>query len=413
MMKDRDIVYFANNWDADNKTSSHQIAGLLGLNNRVLYIESGGLRAPSATSHDIRRIFSKVWRFLRGRRKIGNGFKNFQVASLLLLPFHSVPGVTALNNLLVYLTVRFFMRRMGMKKPVVFFFFPHLYYLCGRLGESLSVYYCIDDYSGLPGVNKTAVNHMDELLAEKSDVVFVVCRELIEQKRALNPRVFYSPHGVDIGHFDTDRVLDLPPEIEEYHRRKRIVLFWGLVAEWLDYELIEHALAEHPEKQFIFIGRVAAPLERMSKYDNVKFLGPVDYARLPSFAKYCDVLISPFLVNDWTKTINPLKLREYLATGKPVVSTALPEAVGQEGYIAVARDKEEFSQAIARVIEMDSEEDVKGRLEYVRSFTWMNRVEEIGSVVESEIARLDGGFRPDGKKPLPAGHKEMKERSFL
>ena len=99
MLQNKDIIYFANNWDADNKTSSHQIATLLAKHNRILYVESGGLRTPSKSSHDVKRIFSKIWRFFKGRRKIQMEFKDFQIISLLLIPFHRFALVKFINKL--------------------------------------------------------------------------------------------------------------------------------------------------------------------------------------------------------------------------------------------------------------------------------------------------------------------------
>jgi hypothetical protein len=366
---------------------------LLGKFNRILYVETGGLRAPTTTGHDLRRIFSKLWRFIRGERKISGDFKDFYVVSLLLLPFHRLWLINLFNQFLVLLTIRFYSKRYNLTSPIVFFFFPHLHYLCGKLGESLDVYYCIDDYSGLPGVDKFSVKAMDDALTKKANLVFVVCSELLSRKKALNKNVAYSPHGVDALHFDLDQTFDLPEPLANHCGKRHIVLFWGLLAEWIDYDLIEYLLTSHPDKVFVFLGRVSVNINDLLKYDNVVFLGPVNYEELPAYAKYSDVLISPFIINEWSKTINPIKLREYLATGRPVVSTALPEAIAQSDFIRVAYSKEEFSVLLQDALQKRCPLDYSRRREYVREFTWERRVEEISSRIALELGRLNDTSR--------------------
>lgn len=390
MLRGFDIIYFANDWNADNKTSSHHIVSLLGEHNRVLYVEAGGLRAPSGSGHDLMRIVRKVWRFLKGSRRV-EGKKDFRVISLFLIPLHQYALVRAVNRVLTRVTVLFYMRRFKMKDCVLFFFFPHIYHLCGRLGERASVYYCIDDYASYPGVNADEIRNMDEALTRKADVTFAVSRQVLEKKKPLSPRLYYSPHGVDTKHFFPRDGMTVPPDIERLGKSRKIVLYWGLVAEWMDIDLVDYLARNQRDKHFVFLGRVSIPLDGVRENQNVSFLGQVDYADLPAYASASDVLIIPFKINDWTKNINPIKLKEYLATGKPVVSTAIPEALQWSNLICVASDKEEF----ARLVDAsagDSAEDRERRLAHVSGLTWEARVDEISSVIQDALqARRETG----------------------
>lgn len=385
MLKDCDIIYFANDWNADNRTSSHQIATVLGQNNRLLYVECGGLRAPAASGRDVKRIFAKVSKFLSGRKR-QDGFNDFSVISLFLLPFHSVPAIRRLNRWITLLTLKYHLKRLHMPRPIAFFFFPHIGHLSGRLNEILSVYYCIDDYSSFPGVEREEIKRMDRRLLEKADVTFVVSKSLLEDKKGFSRPVFYSPHGVDLEHFRMNGDTDVPVEIRKRIHKEKVILYWGLVADWTDFDLVEFLLQNNPEKQFIFLGRVCVPVERLKKYSNVDFFGPVDYRDLPAYAKCASALIIPFLINDWTSKINPIKLKEYLATGKPVVSTAIPEAVRSLPHIAVAETKEEFSRCLDQAVENDTPGARDLRLQSIADLTWTNRVEEISSVIARQIA---------------------------
>src|SRR5262249_42002829 len=153
------ILYFGNDWEAENRTSSHHVARWLARRFRVYYLEAPGLRAPAGTGRDLRKIFTKIWKFLRGPRPVPEGLR---VRTLFQIPFHRFSLVRRLNRWLLSATIRWLMWREGIKRPITWFVLPHLPFLIGRCGERLSVYYCIDDYSALPGVDADVIRHMDE-----------------------------------------------------------------------------------------------------------------------------------------------------------------------------------------------------------------------------------------------------------
>src|SRR5262245_57471218 len=164
------ILYFGNDWSADNRTSSHHIARWLANRHQVYYIECPGLRAPKTSGRDLKKLFTKVWRFLRGTKKVAEGVK---VRTLLQLPFHRFAAVRWVNRKLILGTLRWMMWWEGVRRPITWFMIPHLSGVVGRLNERLSVYYCIDDYATLPDVDQQAVRAMDDELTRKADLVFV------------------------------------------------------------------------------------------------------------------------------------------------------------------------------------------------------------------------------------------------
>ena len=192
------ILYFGNDWSAENRTSSHHIARWLARGNRVYYLECPGLRAPKGSARDLKKIWAKLFRFIRGPRPTPEGLK---VWTLLQLPLHRFRLVRWLNRTLILGAVRWLKMAERVRNPVSWFLVPHLAGVVGRLGERLSVYYCIDDYSALPDVNEAAVRAMDEETTRKADLVFVASDTLLAAKRQLNPTTRVSPHGVDLDHF--------------------------------------------------------------------------------------------------------------------------------------------------------------------------------------------------------------------
>src|SRR5438045_4083846 len=160
------ILYFGNDWSADNRTSSHHIARWLAQRHQVYYVECPGLRAPKTSGRDFKKILSKLWRSVSGSRRVAEGIK---VRTLFQLPFHRFAFVRRLNRFLITATMRWMMWRERIRRPITWFMVPHLAGVVGRLKEQLSVYYCIDDYATLPDVNQAAVRRMDEELTRKAD----------------------------------------------------------------------------------------------------------------------------------------------------------------------------------------------------------------------------------------------------
>src|SRR5262249_4033732 len=153
--------------------------------------ECPGLRAPKGTGRDLRKLAAKVRLSLRGPRQQPEGLS---VQTLLQIPLHRFALVRRANRELIKLSLKLLLRRMGVRKPITWFVIPHLAGVVGELGETLSVYYCIDDYASLPDVDAEAVRAMDDELTRRADLVFVASGTLLERKLALNPNSFVSPH---------------------------------------------------------------------------------------------------------------------------------------------------------------------------------------------------------------------------
>jgi glycosyltransferase involved in cell wall biosynthesis len=383
MLTNKDIVFFANDWNADNKTSSHQIASILGKDNRILFVEAGGMRTPGANAHDFKRIFQKIKKCFVGAKKINGDFFDFRTASLFLIPLHRFSIVRQFNCFITLLTMRYMLWRYRFNKPIIFYFLPHIHYLCGKLGEDKKVFYCIDNYAAFPGVDSSEVQKMDIELSKKADLIFVVSQEVINSKEKYNQNVCYSPHGVDLENFDLETRQFSRPKLLDFSVDRPIVMYWGLVADWMDFELVNYLAQKHPDICFVLMGRVCCDPKRVIDRENIFCPGPVPYQDLAQYAYFASALIIPFLINDWTKNINPLKMKEYLATGKPVISTPIPEALRNQDFVKVAHTKEAFSELLLETIQNPSSEWKKRQLEYIRQLTWENRVMEISQKIST------------------------------
>ncbi len=390
-----DIIYFGNDWYAENRTSSHHVARQLSTNNRVLYIECPGLRSPRATGRDFRKLFSKLLKCLKRPRPVHD---NLSVYTLFQVPFHRFALVRALNRLLIRASIRRLISSQEMSLPILWFVVPHLASLPGAIPARAVVYYCIDDYSALPDIDPASIAAMDETMTRKADIVFLASETLLEKKKLLNDNIHLSPHGVDFEHFNRvhSGQVHIPADVR--HLRDRPVIgFFGLIEEWIDLNLIK-AIAEHsPEWQVLLIGRLAVSDNPCAGLTNVHFIGRRDFDQLPDYAAVFDVGILPYKVNRQVINSNPIKLREYLAAGLPVVSVRFPQVEKYSEVVSIADNFQEFIAAIEHCLEDRSPELALSRVDSVRDADWESRVKRVLGIVAEFLEDRDQAEHPDDR----------------
>jgi glycosyltransferase involved in cell wall biosynthesis len=373
------VVYFGNDWFAENRTSSHHIARRLAGVVPVLYIETPGARAPQSNRRDLRKLWRKVTRAFALPRPVSG---RLHVATIPQIPFRKVPLVDRLNRALGVWLTRRAIRRLGFGPRISWFAVPHPGHLAKRLGEALAVYYCIDDYAAHPGMDPAAIQKLDDQLTRDADLVFVAPPALVEAKRALNPRVHFAPHGVDFDHFASPggaaaetRTLIHP-----------IVGYFGTLGEWIDYDLLASLARARPRWTFLCIGYAAADLGPLRECSNVVLPGPQPYERLPQWAQSFDVAVIPYRQTRQVQHANPLKLREYLATGKPVVSVTTPETARFADSVYLADGAAAFLAAIDRALAEDCPQRRRQRMDAVRGLSWDARFQETVRLVDALLA---------------------------
>jgi len=365
------IIYFGNDWFAENRTSSHHVARELAKRHRIVYVECPGLRAPKSSSRDFRkifRIFMKLWRFVRGGTIID---ANVTVLTLPQIPLHRFGVIRALNHTISRLALRLFMFGHGIHRPISWFIAPHVAHLCGTLGEQLAVYYCVDDFAAFPGVDAEWIQRMDDELTRRADLVFVASDTLLAKKRAINACTYPSPHGVDIDHFSAANRGNEPIPDDIASLARPIVGFFGLIENWIDLDIVAYLAKARPHYSFVMVGRVAVPKHDLPRLANLYFLGRRPYETLPDYGRGFDCCLIPYRLTRQVLHANPLKLREYLAMGKPVVTVSTPEIDQFADVVAIARSPTEFLEKLDRVLATSpSAAAAARRIERVASQSW-------------------------------------------
>jgi glycosyltransferase involved in cell wall biosynthesis len=256
-----------------------------------------------------------------------------------------------------------------------------------QLGCERVVYHCVDEYSAFAGAGAD-IARLEEELIRRSDLVITCSTPLEASKRLINPNTVLVRHGVERDHFA--RALDattvVPDDVAQLPRP--ILGFYGLIAEWVDLAAFRACAEAFPEGSIVIVGPEnnadAAGLERLRALPNVHLLGRKPYQALPGYCKAFDVALLPFIKNELTENANPLKLREYLAAGLPVVSTDIPEAVAlADKGVYLARDSSEFVDGVKRAL-ADGAGPSRARSEAMSGESWDAKVAEI----ETKLLRL-------------------------
>jgi len=352
----------------------------------VLFFECPGLRAPSGSSRDIRRIWTKLTAAFRAPRR---PLPTVQVRTLLQLPWHRLPGIASLNRALLQFQVRRALRAAGPRRadqPLIsWFLVPHLSALAGSLGEDLVVYYCVDDFAAFPGIHAEAVRAWETELTARADLVFVTSATLMEPMKLLTDHVVHAPHGVDVAHFGVARTRPAtrPAELPS---TGPIVGYFGSVAEWIDLDLIRRLARRRPEWQFVLIGRPAVAVEQLPVGPNIHLLGQQPYERLPEFGAWFDVAIIPYRKTRQVMHANPIKLREYLAMAKPIVTISTPEIDQFADLVTIADGEDEWEAAIAAaLVEPDPEERIARQIAAAEAMTWDRRLLEVEALARAAL----------------------------
>jgi glycosyltransferase involved in cell wall biosynthesis len=375
-----DIIVFANDWGGD-PLSKHQIAWRLATKNRILWVNSMGNRNPTISAHDVRRAFKKVWQFCRGCQPVAKNIFRF---CPLVLPFHANRAARWINRRLLIWGLCRASRNLGFKEPITLTFVPNSVDAAGSLGERLVIYYCVDEYSRFSGADRTTVLDMERRLIERADLVVVSASRLYETKRVFNPSTILITHGVDVAHFRTACLEETPIPEDAATLPGPVIGFYGLIEDWVDLEVIRHMAAARPAWSFLMIGEAKTDTSALRSLPNVHFLGRRDYQTLPGYCKKFDIAILPFIVNELTMASNPLKLREYLAAGLPVLATPLPEVQKFGDLVRAATTPAQFLDQCEALLAAGRRGPDMAASHQMDAESWDGKVEVLSEV----IARL-------------------------
>lgn len=334
-----DFIVFGEDWGAHPSSTQHLISHMPG-RGRTVWVNSIGLRRPRLDLPDLRRVLRKVGDAVarQPRARLAAPAPPGPVVQPLVLPLARSVAVRALNRALLRRSVGGAARAAGLDRPVLWVSLPSAVDAVGQLGEAAVVYYCGDDFGALEGVDHAACLAMEAELAGRADLILAASPQIAARFPVGKTHVL--PHGVDLDLFATPapRAADLP--------QGPCAGFYGTLAAWLDYDLIAAAARAMPQWTFVFVGHVAADISALSGLANVMLLGPRSHEALPGYAQHWAASLIPFRDTPQIRACNPLKLREYLAAGSPIVSTPFPAMMPYAAHVMQVTTPEEMVAAL-------------------------------------------------------------------
>lgn len=378
-LRGRDIVCFSHDWTGDPLSKTH-LMRVLSRENRILWINALPNRMPTTSPKDMSRIFSKLRSFAEPIREVE---PNIFVLNPLAIPAYGSRAIVDLNRRALIRQVKKAMQRLGFKDVVNIVFNPAAGMIAGQLGESELVYYCVDEYTAFTGVSN-GLRSIEEDLFRRADLVVVSAERLYDSKKHLNQNTHIIRHGTDWKHFRkaVDGSLSTPSDIADLPRP--IIGFHGLLADWVDYALIKKVAEHFNNGSVVLIGKVAVDAKEKIKIldglTNVHLLGRKPYADLPAYCKTFDVALNPFEINELTLAANPLKVREYLAAGLPVVSTDIPEVRVLDDCLVGVDHRDFIAKIETALTEPKSRKETS---DAIRHESWDAKVDELREILSN------------------------------
>jgi glycosyltransferase involved in cell wall biosynthesis len=276
-------------------------------------------------------------------------------------------------------------------KPIqVWSFAPDVPYLVGAFGEECFVYYCVDEYTRFQGFDSKQIAAAEDELIDRADMVITTSEPLMEAKKARRPDVVLVRHGVDFDHFARAWRSTPPRPMDLANVPGPIFGFFGLIHHWVDLALLAEVARRRPCYSFVLIGDCKSDVSELQALENVYLLGRRPYEELPAYCAAFDAGMLLFTRNAMTRSVNPVKMYEYLAAGLRVISTPLPEARRFEGPIILTDTAEAFADACDQVLAERRSNDTMRISGLVQGETWASKVEYLSKIVK---ARTDPQLR--------------------
>lgn len=381
-------------WDGDYMKNIVHLTRQLARHNRVLYVEyaftakDAWLALRGKKQAPLRRMFDRTTALRTMATEDGNAFH--VLTPPCTLPAGKLPegrlfnAVTRANVRRVRSAIRKAMRTLQMNRPVVINAFNPIYgqALAGAFNEQLLLYFCYDEIRGARW-NRKHGTEAEEAFIRRADVVVTTSHELHRNRQAVHPACHLIKNGVDFKLFHQAACLD------DTHARPApcTIGYIGSLDDRVDYDLLERvceALLQHP---FHFIGRITseATVAKLRTLPNVTFVGPQPHTALPSYLRDLDVCLLPFAQTEFTRNMYPLKINEYFAAGKPVVSTRFASLPEFEQDLCLADDAPAFVDAIVKAAASDTLAKRRTRIDKAYLNDWSFKGQQLEATITAAL----------------------------
>jgi glycosyltransferase involved in cell wall biosynthesis len=395
MLQNRSIICFGGEdwWYHHPHSKKHLMRRFARAGNNVIFVNSISMGlAPIANKDFMPRIARKLKSYAKLARRTDEGIT---VVSPAALPFFGSASARFANRHLLTTQIAALAKNRGLKKPILWIAIPTAVEMMGRLDESLVIYQVSDKYDSNTMDHATdpgLITELHEKAIAGADIILYSGRKLLAEATEGRNRSYLLEQAVDFDHWAKagSGELTVAPEVAGIPGPR--IGYFGAIEPWLiDQELIKRAARERPEWQWIFIGNRSRGLD-IEELPNTHFIPPVDYNELPRYAAGFDVCVLPWETEQaFTSYGSAIKVREYLATGKPVVIAALPEYESLSDVLRIARSRDDFFKLIDNALNETDPESPGKRQAAVKDGTWDARAKWVSELIEQKLAEKEKG----------------------
>lgn len=390
MLVNRSIICFGGEdwWYHHPHSKAHLMRKFARAGNKIIFVNSISMGLPSLGHKDLLpRIKRKLGSYSKLARQTGEGITVISPASL---PFFGTAAARSLNRRLIGAQIKRLAQNRGLTKPILWIAIPTAADMIGTFDEAAVVYQVSDKYDANTmdhATDPALIRGLHERAIDAADLIFYSGRKLFIEATRGWERSHLLEQGVDYEHWRRvgDGAIEVAAEIAKIPRPR--LGYFGAIEPWLvDQELIKRAARERPEWQWVFIGNKSRGLE-IEGLSNTHFLPAVAYAQLPAYAAGFDVCVLPWETEQsFTSYGSAIKVREYLATGKPVVISPLPEYEPMRDVLRIARTRDDFFRLVEEALHDIDPAAAAARQAAVASGTWDARAEWVSDLIERVLA---------------------------
>ncbi|HSE32394.1 MAG TPA: glycosyltransferase [Pyrinomonadaceae bacterium] len=392
MLHDRSIICFGGEdwWYHHPHSKYHLMRRFAGAGNRVIFVNSISMGLASLNNKD---LIPRITRKLRSYAKLARTTEEgVTVVSPAVVPFFGSGSVRAANKRLLSAQIGSLARAKGLKRPILWIAIPTAAEMIGNLNESLVVYHVSDKYDANTMDHATdpqLIRRLHQRAIGKADIIFYSSRKLLSDATEGLDRSHLLEQAVDFDHWARVPQLTPAPELASIPGPR--IGYFGAIEPWLiDQELIKLAARERPDLQWVFIGNKSRGLD-IETLPNTHFLPAVPYQDLPVYAAGFDVCVLPWETEQaFTSYGSAIKVREYLASGKPVVISPLPEYESMRDVLRIARTRDDFLRLIDDALQERDPIAATRRQAAVANGTWDARAEWVSELIDQKLKEKEG-----------------------